>query len=496
MEKPRFKILIFMVLLLVMTVSFAWVYGDGEPDMLQTVVEASCTESGYIITTDPKSGSRRVQSLPATGHAFGGWIPDESAGTQSRTCSACGFQEQVRISSVDEALMPRLLLTGSMEEIGKKEKVVLQAEFSGLQQHFQCYAIMTLQGHSTYGFKKRNYTIRFYDDAQSVRKHRLQFKNWNREHKYILKANYMDLSQCRNLVGSRLWRSMAACRENLPRRIADLPCFGAVDGFPVDVYLNGEYFGLYTMNLHKDEDLYQMKAGERAALAICNHQTADESLFHSEAAFLPDYSSDWEIEFCGTEDESWARDSFNELIDFIMHSPDEAFRQGLSAHLDVEAAIDYLIFIYALGLPQSGAKDLVMLNYGDVWIPSAYDMDEAFGLNADLASYLSPEEFVPNWTGDAWSSGTGSLLWDRLLNAFGKEISARYAYLRKGVLTEENLVGMVEDFMGAIPETSYDMDMNLYADRPLDDPDMKTQIMAYISKRFAVLDSSLEALGQ
>ena len=137
-----------------------------------------------------------------------------------------------------------------------------------------------------------------------------------------------------------------------------------------------------------------------------------------------------------------------------------------------------------------------MLNYGDGWIPSAYDMDEAFGLNAESASYFSPEAFVPQRTGNAWSSGTGSLLWDRLLNAFIEEIRARYVFLRKDVLTEENLMGMVEDFMGGIPETSYDMDMNLYAGRPVDDPDMKTQIMDYISKRFAVLDSSLEVSGQ
>lgn len=466
--------------------------GAAESGVVQTIVEATCTEPGYILTTDHAAGTTQVENLPATGHDFGDWIPDDGADTRSRMCSVCGFSETLRNSTVSMEKMPRLFLTGSMEGINKKNKVALEAEYSGPDQSFSCYAIMTLQGHSTYGCPKHNYTVRFYDDDQSVAKHKLRFRNWKKEHKYILKANYYDLSQCRNLVAARIWSDMAACRDNLSPRIAALPCYGAVDGFPVEVYLNGEYFGLYTMNLHKDDDLYGMKEGERSALVICNYETTDESLFRAPAVFAPDYSSDWEIEFSGTGDEAWVRDSFNDLIDFVMNSPDKEFRKQLGKRLDVDAAIDYLIFIYALGLPNSGAKDLVMLNYGGAWIPSAYDMDEAFGLNPDAASYLTPGEFLPQKRGDAWVSGTGSLLWDRLLNLFGDELRERYAELRRDVLSEERITALVEEFTGNIPEPCYDMDLNLYPDRPIADPDMKTQICDYISPRFGMLDLILE----
>lgn len=498
MKKHGFDILmrVCTAVIFVLAVSGACAQGGCEGELHRTVVEASCLEPGYIITTDPQSGASSVQDLPARGHAFSDWVADEGMQRKTRTCSVCGLQEQIRISTVDEAKMPRLYLTGSLEGIGKKEKVVLRADFDGMGGQAQCYAILTLQGHSTFGYPKRNYTVRFYEDDQSVRKHRMQLKNWNREHKYILKSNYVDLSQCRNLVGCRVWRSMAACRANLHPRIAALPTLGTVDGFPVDVYLNGVYFGLYTMNLHKDDDLYQMKDGEQAAVVICNRQTTDEALFRGRALFPADYTGDWEIEYCATQDEAWVRECFNGLIDFVLYSTDDEFRERLPAHLDVDAAIDYLIFIYALGLQHSGAKDLVMLNYGDVWIPSAFDMDEAFGLDAETLSYVPPEAFLPKRTDGVWDSGTGSLLWDRLLNGFDGRLRARYAALRTDVLTVDNLLRMIGECAGDIPEASYDMDRNLYPDRPIDDPDMIAQMTDYITRRLTVLDSALEVHDQ
>lgn len=470
----------------------AGVQALGEAGNAVEELPPSCTETGYVMTYSADGTSVQVENLPALGHRYGEWVYDEAEGVRTRTCAACGFQERLRISSASEDDFPRLNLTGSMEGIGKKNRVVLDAEYVSPEQSFRCCAITTLQGHSSIGYPKRNYTVRFYDDAQGEYKHKLCFENWNPEHKYILKANYADMSLCRNLVGAEIWRDMAASRAALSPRLAALPTRGAVDGFPVIVYLNDAFLGLYTLNLHKDEDLYGMVKGEQAAVVICNRQTMDEALFRAPAQFAEDYSSDWEIEYCGTEDETWVRERFNALCDFVMNSTDAEFRDGLHAHLDVDAAVDYLIFIYALGLSHSGAKDLVLLNYGDVWIPSAYDMDETFGLRADEGRYAAPEEFLPEVGDGVWDSGTGSLLWDRLLNAFTEEIRARYASLRRDVLCEAGLLDRVEAFTGAIPEAFYDMDSNLYPDRFVSDPDMKAQIQDYIGKRLTMLDRALE----
>ena len=91
-----------------------------------------------------------------------------------------------------------------------------------------------------------------------MEKHKLVLNGWQREHKYVLKANYRDISQARNLIAASLWVDMVACRPNLFETLKRTSNYGAVDGFPVTVYHNRDYIGLYTMNLHIDDDLYQM----------------------------------------------------------------------------------------------------------------------------------------------------------------------------------------------------------------------------------------------
>ncbi len=468
--------------------------GENKQDTVtETREEPTCTESGYIARKNEATGTTTFEELPPAGHRFGAWTEDEEQQTKTHVCEVCGYKETFHISSIPENSIPQLSLTGSLEGIGKKQRVVLKAEFVSAEQSFQCNAVMTTQGHSTYGYPKTNYTVRFYDDTEGNQKHKLNFRNWNKEHKYILKANYVDLSQCRNLVGANLWTDMVRSRENVPDAISKLPTLGAVDGFPVSVVLNGEFFGLFTMNLHKDDDLYQMKEGKKNALVICNQQTADEALFLAPAEFAEDYSSDWEVEFCGTEDETWAKEGFNSLITFVNSSSDQVFREHLADYLDMDAAVDYLIFIYALGLQHSGAKDLVMLNFGDKWIPSAFDMDEAFGLDAEAYVYLAPDAFLPEKTDGIWSSGTGSLLWDRLLQNFEEQIRERYSDLRQGVLSEESLRERIHTYIAGIPESLYDYDYYLYPDRPVDDRNMEDQIIHYIAERLPILDQALES---
>lgn len=484
----RYAALLLGLTLLLTAVPPAW--SEMPPE--RQVVAPSCTEPGYEVITDPATGTITIINLPAPGHAWSDWLPAADGLTQHRSCPVCGKQEEIRCSTIPEDAIARLNLRGSLDGIGKKQKVTLQAEFISREHQFTCQGVMTLQGHSTFGLTKRNYTIRFYDDPEADDEHKIQFGQWKKEHKFILKANYADLTQCRNLVGASIWHSMTASREKLPNRIAALPTLGAVDGFPVAVYLNETFIGLYTMNLHKDDDLYQMKTNEKAALMICNRETSDEALFRAPAAFAEDYSSDWELEYCGTKDETWAQNSFNALIDFVMNASEQDFRKKLPRYLDVDAAIDYLILIYTLGLQHSGAKDLVMLNYGKAWIPTAYDMDEAFGLDGTTMTYLSPEDFVPVCTDGGWDSGTGSLLWDRLLNTYEDQIRARYTALRRTVLSEESILQTVRDFIGGIPEAYYDLDANLYPDRPGTAREMAQQIETYVTQRLKVLDAIWE----
>lgn len=479
-----------LALLILLALALPLTAGAEPESGAYTASEPTCTESGYRVIEE--QGVISFEEIPPLGHQFSSWVIDLESNTKTHTCQLCGYQETIWLSSIPEDSLPKIELNGSLDGIGKKSRVALDVTYTDAEQSFQCYGILTLQGHSTFGLPKKNYTIRLYDDPKGEKKHRVIFHNWNKEHKYILKANYTDITQCRNLVGSNIWSSIVQARTVIPDRLSCLPTYGAVDGFPVAVYLNGNFHGLYTLNLHKDNDLYQMKKGKREALLICNAQTTDEALFRSAAIFADDYTSDWEVEFCGTEDESWAKESFNQLVSFVMNSSDQEFTEHLKDYLDVDAAIDYLIFIYALGLENSGAKNLVMLSYGGQWIPSAFDMDEAFGLDAQNSVYREPEAFLPSLSGGTFDSSTGSLLWDRILNHFYEPLKERYQVLRSGPLSDDSLLNCFYGFISQIPESFFDYDLYLYPGRPFQFWEMKQQIEQYIPSRMGILDDLFE----
>ena len=280
---------------------------------------------------------------------------------------------------------------------------------------------------------------------------------------------------------------MVAARETVPERLQGLSNYGAVDGFPVALYLEDAFFGLYTMNLHKDDDLFGMEEGKKDAIVIVNQDSSDAAKFRAGATFEDD--SDWELEFCGTEDGAWALEKLNALIAFVRESDDETFRAGLGDYMDVDAAVDYLLALYALGLTDNGTKDLMLVCFDDgVWIPSLYDMEDGFGLNADGLRYDTSDAFCPSEQNGVWTSATGSLLWDRLVQNYWPELQARYLTLRKTVLQDASVHQAMGDFIASIPNMYYEADARLYPDLPRPDGDFAEQMKQDFSRRTALLD--------
>ena len=457
---------------------------------IETVIQPTCTEAGYTLFEDVESGKVIARDeVPARGHIFDDWQKNEQTGGVQRVCLVCGEVETWYREPTSS--FPIIHLNGDTEGISKTERVTLKFSFESKTECFSCYAYTTWQGHQSLNYPKKNYTIRLYDDEDISKKHRLSFDGWQYEHKYVLKANYRDISGVRNLVAADIWADMAGTRQNLYPKLLSTSHYGAVDGFPAAVYLNEDFLGLYDMNLHIDDDLYNMHDVYDAVM-IANSSEPEETRFYTPALFINEKEA-WEVEFCGTgDDNQWAKDKLNELIEFVINSDDTEFREGLDKYLDVNGAIDYLIFIYITGLKNNAAKDLILLKYqyNDVWIPTVYDMERAFGLAWDGEGYVAAEEFLPVKMNDNWSSDTGSLLWDRLLQNFEEEIQLRYRKLRTRVLKADALTKKVMDAVSKIPKQYYDMDQQKNP-RGIMTESPDEQIKDYIKNRLERLDLAL-----
>ena len=451
------------------------------------VIPPTCTDGGYSLYTNPETGEVVVHDVvPAAGHVYGPWEEVTPAtllipGSRSRVCDRCAFEEQT-LSYLQTGL-PVIALEGSMEGIGKKNEINMDARLFSEDGELESYATLKYQGHSSLRFSKKNYTLKFWEDADRSEKRKLTFSHWNKENKYILKADYIDPTMCRNLICANVWAEVVASRENLNEAFTDLSNYGAVDGFPTILYINGEFQGIYNMNLHKDDDLFGMSEDKEHAIMITNDPTAEEAFFKAQAVFTE--TSPWEVEYCGTEDSDWAKKKLNALIRFVMESDDETFRKDLHKYLDVDSAVDYLLCMYALGLTNHGADELLLVCYGadEPWVASMYDMETGFGLSADGKQFLSAETFLPK----AGDSATENLLWDRLLQNFYPELCSRYTQLRQTVLAPENLLQQVTDFTSAVAADVYKANDAIHTGYPAAEIGIES-IETYIQNRIPLLD--------
>lgn len=411
-----------------------------------------------------------------------------TCGERQKTCLKC--KDRISETVNAEINLPQLYLDGDVQTISKTTTAVMRARYFDGEQQFDAYASAKYQGHTSLKFDKKNYTIKFYTDETVSEKYNVSFNGWDETHKYCLKANFIDHSGARNIVSANIWTDIVKSEKNTDENINQLPLRGAVDGFPVALFINGEYAGLYTMNIPKDEATYSIADEENEALIIVNSGLSDAAQFKS--ILTPeDKEAVFEIEYVYPEDSEWPFEKMDALIDFVLTADEDTFRSELSSYLDTEAAIDYLIAAYVLGLTDNFSKNMIFLTYdGKRMIPVLYDMDTAFGLNFDGTGIRQPDFSLPIINEDGTiSSDTGNLLWDRLLTCFADEFCTRYNELRADILKNENIISRFEKFISQIPTECYEKDAELYPDIPFTDINHLQQISDFLSKRTEKLDA-------
>lgn len=448
-------------------------------------IPPTCTEKGYTIYTNVKNGSTRFKdTVDALGHDFGAWEnSDGGTNEEIRKCKRCGFADTRKTAIAQE--IPSLCLYGDTEGIGKENDVFLSFTYTERKKKFDGYATLKYQGHTSLKYDKKNYTIKFYCDDRYTQKQKVQFNDWNAEHKYILKSTYLDASKIRNLVCADIWSGMVESRENVHPRLLKTSNNGAVDGFPVVLNINDEFMGLYNLTLHKDDDLFLMKDGKKDGILISNEGDFDEALFKKQVDW--EAPETWEIEYCGTDNKKRLQNKFNKFLEFVSNSDNKTFKKNLKKYADVPSVIDYMIAAYSLGISNKDREDIIFLTYDNSpWIASLFDMGTAFGRSDDGSAILPIDDKLPNLKTKEYN--TENILFIKMLDCFYDEICERYSNLRKNVLSEENLIDTVENRNRQIPPEILNRDFEKYPDAPGKGTADVSQIKEYISDRLKLTD--------
>ena len=338
--------------------------------------------------------------------------------------------------SGDDSL-PRLDFRGDISNMTTKEDIRnITVEYTDGKNSFTGYAELKVQGTSSLRYEKKNYTIKLFWDEAHEKKLKVDL-GWGEESKYCLKANWIDKTHARNVITANLVTQVQQAYGVLEQAPANC----AVDGFPIEIYINGEFLGLYTCNIPKDEWMFAMDGDNPDHIVVCGETWDNSVVFNAPANF-----ESWSVEVGEANDETLAK--LDRLVDFIMYSSDEEFRTHFEEYMNLDAALHYYIIADYAYLADNLGKNTLLGTYdGLVWYPMLYDLDTSWGTS---------------WDGlEVWDYESESLnmaknnLWARLETCFGAELAERYFELRESILTKEHIMEMFRTFEASIPEESF-----------------------------------------
>lgn len=333
--------------------------------------------------------------------------------------------------------IPKLYLEGDISHMWDKADVRhVKFSYDDGEDTYSGFAEIKIQGTSSIDFVKKNYTLKFYSDEALENKLKIDV-GWGAQNKYCMKANWVDRTHARNVVTAKLAAKMQANYDLL----TEAPNHGLIDGFPIEIYDNGEFLGLYTFNIPKDTWQFGMDSDNPDHIVICGEGWDPANLFEGE----PDFET-WAVEV-GEESED-TLNKMKRLFDFVMNSSDEEFKNHFEEYLNLDSALNYYIMTDLAWMGDNLGKNMLIATYdGMEWYLSLYDLDTSWGMKHDGTVLTNDNPELLDMRKNR--------LFSRMEDLFSRELAERYFELRSDILSNESIMSEFELFTNEIPMTSF-----------------------------------------
>lgn len=356
---------------------------------------------------------------------------------------------------------------------------------------------LSVQGRSSVQFPKKNYGFDFADGSK------IKFGDWVEQDSFHLKANYIDCFRgARFMIGyhmttqimntysfdkARPWRYLFANKTTINNATGKIDddlsdeALGVPDGFPFKLYHNGNYIGLYTLQLKKHRDNYQMGKSKAKNIHI-DGENYNNSLFRGSANII---WSDFEVRnpksLKDINGNKYDGDNPTELSDtdalssevkgYIKEFSDKASAIVTTADfeeiIDADYAIDYVLLMNFLMNVDVICNNTQWCTWdANKWFPMNYDNDQLFGLYWEGYKIRDDTNQKPDdcLIGVTLQTGTPLSL---LYTLYKSRMDARYKELVDlGIFTIENVLKQLKEWCNNIGKNNYEEEFNFWTETP------------------------------
>ena len=407
---------------------------------------------------------------------------------------------QVHLSAtIDDLLqisaLPQMdiICNGSITDKWQKAQFKYLSKDKAINGYLQ-YAV---QGSSSTSYPKKNFKVKLFKDIDCKDKLKVKMKStWLAENKFNLKANWIDATQSRNLVNAHVFAKATAITPfaNDGANLAKAPNVGQMDGFPFELYLNGQYYGLMTWNIKKTDKSFGMDDKKAGHEVIDCYHPMDKTLGDPTKTID---GKEYETNIQDTANDT-LKNNFKNFLTFISTASDTDFKAKLGNYIDIKSVINaYLWGIFAM-MQDYENKSMMICTWdnGKTYYLTLYDMDSTWNLwwrgNA-----LNQE---PNrWTFDLAHPANDftveqNVLYNRLWKLFKPELKAQWQYLRANVWRNDQIISAFKKFINRIPVEAYKRDQLRWPDIPSIKITDFEQIQQSVIERGTAMDNFMEHL--
>lgn len=384
--------------------------------------------------------------------------------------------------------LPKLKFTGDVSGMSKANEKILSFEYFGANESSAThtgYAKVKWQGSSSLAYEKKNYTIKLYSDFACTTAQNIQFvESWGSHNKYCLKANFIDHTHVRNVVAAKVWGECVKSRNTSSEsyiQLHNLVNGGAIDGFPIMLFINGDYAGIYTLNIPKDAWLFGM-TGTNTECVLCGETWSDVTGFRTPPVEI---GTDWSYEI-EPDDPSWVLPSFTAIYTALAMPQSSsveiaAKKTALEACMDIDSVIDYILMCVCLGVSDNVEKNQLLVTFdGTKWFMSAYDLDTAFGNHWAGTSYYDPRIIQPG------QNPQNNLLFKTVMELYPQRLSERKAFVMGEIFKRANILTKVLNLRTYITDELLCGETLLYPSMPSANTDGVKQIGEYMAVSEAI----------
>ena len=385
---------------------------------------------------------------------------------------ALNFDRQVNIKDLEQKHnLPIMALKGDLSDISGENFVKISWSFAKGGNELSGSGAIKWQGSSSMSYPKKGYRLKTLK-ADFKSKDKVQFlPSWQKHHKFNLKAYYTDGLMSRDPVNAMIGSAIWASQNNLPQDLIHEDNFGFIDGFPIALYINDSWAGIYSLNLPRPEFQY-------TKYAVIGNVYNNLTQFKSNTPSVKLDGSDFESlnpDDKPTDDEKTA---VNNLISFVSNASDEDFKAHIKEHINLSSVIDYFIFTNIIADGDAWGKNQVLLSWdGKIWHWQPYDLDVSYSAQYDGSVSPMPTDLMGTWHN----------LFSRLNKLYLTEIKMRYTQIRSW-LTPDYVLEKYRNRINTIGVANFKLEHDKWNNPAKDTEDFK-QLTEAVYHQFQLLDS-------